>query len=61
MTSVFLTEESRHIDANEFLDNADQETIFLFRRKLEENRTSNPIALCSECFQPKDESCDYWY
>ncbi|ENZ0173458.1 DUF6035 family protein [Providencia rettgeri] len=52
MTSVFLTEESRHIDANEFLDNADQETIFLFRRKLEENRTSNPIALCSECFQP---------
>ncbi|QEZ93129.1 hypothetical protein BTA34_12640 [Proteus sp. CD3] len=61
MTSVFLTEESRYIDANEFLDNADQETIFLFRRKLEENRMSNPIALCCECFQPKDESCDYWY
>lgn len=52
MTSVFMAEEDRHIDANEFLDNCDEEKIFIFRRKLEETRTENPIALCSVCYQP---------
>lgn len=52
MTSVFMTEENRHINANEFLDNCDEEKIFTFRRKLEEARTTSPIALCSVCYQP---------
>ncbi|MEQ2018772.1 DUF6035 family protein [Photorhabdus bodei] len=52
MASVFLTEEDRNIDANEFLDNCDDERFFTYRRKLEEARKTNPIALCSVCFQP---------
>ncbi|QPS85633.1 hypothetical protein I6G46_15680 [Serratia plymuthica] len=52
MKCVFLTEEDRNIDADTFLDNCDDEKFFTYRRKLEENRQINPIALCCVCFQP---------
>lgn len=52
MTSVFLTEEDRDIDANEFLDNCDDEQFFTYRRQIEEARRTNPTVLCSVCYQP---------
>lgn len=52
MTKIFLTEEDKNIDVNEFLDNASEENVFIFRRRLEEARLEKPIALCSVCYQP---------
>ncbi|EEJ1961053.1 hypothetical protein CJB45_001745 [Salmonella enterica] len=52
MTKIFLTEEDRDIDVDAFLDNASEEDVFIFRRRLEEARLEKPIALCSVCYQP---------
>lgn len=52
MRYVFMAEESEIIDANEFLDNCEEDEFFKLRTRIEKHRRSNPIALCSECFQP---------
>ncbi|WGV99103.1 DUF6035 family protein [Vibrio sp. YMD68] len=52
MTSVFIPDEDKVLDANEFLDTCRDKKYFEFRRELEENRKTNPVALCNVCFQP---------
>ena len=52
MTKIFLTEEDKDIDVDAFLDNASEEDVFIFRRRLEVARHEKPIALCSVCYQP---------
>ncbi|TOF09415.1 hypothetical protein CGJ29_00475 [Vibrio parahaemolyticus] len=52
MTSVFLTQEDKVIDANEFLDSCEEQEYFQFRTAIAKNRKTNPLALCNVCFQP---------
>ncbi|ELX4189979.1 hypothetical protein QJ358_003410 [Vibrio vulnificus] len=52
MTSVFLTQEDKVIDANEFLDSCEEQEYFQFRTSIAKNRKTNPLALCNVCFQP---------
>ncbi|MDD9156309.1 DUF6035 family protein [Aliivibrio sp. S4TY2] len=52
MTSVFMTEQDKEIDTNDFLDNCEEEEFFLLRTEIEKHRKTQPIALCSVCFQP---------
>lgn len=52
MKSVFMPEDDKYLDANEYLDHCDDDDFFKFRRRIEESRKSNPIALCDVCYQP---------
>lgn len=52
MTSVFIPDKDKVLDANEFLDTCSDKEYFEFRRELEENRKTTPVALCNVCFQP---------
>ncbi|EMG1418288.1 hypothetical protein V2053_000928 [Vibrio cholerae] len=52
MTSVFMTEESKVIDANEFLDTTDEKILFELRTEIAKNRKTTPVVLCNVCFQP---------
>ncbi|MHA2811632.1 DUF6035 family protein [Vibrio campbellii] len=52
MTSVFLTQEDKVIDANEFLDSCEEQEYFQLRTAIAKNRKTNPLALCNVCFQP---------
>ncbi|EGQ9807431.1 hypothetical protein FWP27_14860 [Vibrio parahaemolyticus] len=52
MTYVFMTEESKVIDANEFLDTTDEKILFELRTDIAKNRKTTPVVLCNVCFQP---------
>ncbi|EMK3321522.1 hypothetical protein V8049_004505, partial [Vibrio vulnificus] len=52
MTYVFMTEESKVIDANEFLDTTDEKILFELRTEIAKNQKNTPVVLCNVCFQP---------
>lgn len=42
MTYVFMTEESKVIDANEFLDTTDEKILFELRTEIAKNQKKHP-------------------